>query len=118
MRPASRPTTSTTTWAGALSMPPNHIPTTAPCQQCHTTASDFSVFSVAGVHQGVTQCLTCHGPSVAGTFNVPIKTLDANHFPIGNLDCNGAGCHSTSNVNPGGFLIGAASITTPTLSVV
>jgi hypothetical protein len=111
--------TSTTTWAGALSMPPNHIPTTAPCQQCHTTASNFALFSVTGVHQGVTQCLSCHGPSVAGTFdNVTIKTLDSNHFPIGSLDCNGAGCHSITNVNPGGFLIGAASITSPTLSVV
>src|SRR2546421_4877220 len=25
-----------------------------------------------------------------------------NHIPIGNVDCNGSGCHTTGNVNPGG----------------
>ena len=38
-------------------------------------------------------------------------------MPIGSLDCNGSGCHSTTNVNPGGFRLGAASISAPTLSV-
>ena len=45
--------------------PANHIPTTAVCSQCHTTAGNFAVYSVTGVHQGVTACLTCHGPTVA-----------------------------------------------------
>ncbi|MBS0579517.1 MAG: hypothetical protein JSR36_09655 [Proteobacteria bacterium] len=98
--------------------PANHIPTTAVCAQCHTTAGNFAVYSVTGVHQGVTGCLTCHAPTVANTFvNVTIVSTPANHFPIGNLDCNGSGCHTTKNVNTGGFRLGAASIGTPTLNV-
>jgi hypothetical protein len=98
--------------------PANHIPTTAPCAQCHTTPGNNSVYSVTGVHQGVTGCLTCHAPSVASTFaNVTIVTSPGNHMPIGTANCNGSGCHSTANVNPGGFRIGAASVSTPTLTV-
>src|SRR6202043_3914424 len=41
----------------------------------------------------------------------------SNHVPIGTLDCNGSGCHTTTNVNAGGFKLGAASITSPTLGV-
>ena len=96
--------------------PANHIPTTAPCSQCHTTAGDFAVYSVTGTHQGVTNCLSCHAPAVANSFvNVTIVTTPNNHFPIGNLDCNGSGCHTTSNVTAGGFRVGSASITAPTL---
>ena len=98
--------------------PANHIPTNAPCAQCHTTPGNNSVYSVTGVHQGATACLSCHAPSVAATFaNITIVTSPGNHIPIGSLDCNGSGCHSTTNVNPCGFHIGAASLTTPTLTV-
>lgn len=97
--------------------PPNHIPTTAVCAQCHTTAGNFAVYSVTGVHQGVTSCLSCHGPTVGPFVNVTIVTTPSNHIPIGSLDCNGSGCHSAANVNPGGFRLGTANITTPTLSV-
>jgi len=104
--------------------PSNHIPTTAACAQCHTTAGNFAVYSVAGVHQGATTCLSCHGPSV-GTFAGPppgntitiVGWPGSTHFPIGTADCNGSGCHSTTNTNPGGFKIGAASLTAPILSV-
>ena len=41
--------------------PANHIPTNAPCAQCHTTAGNYALYSVTGTHQGVTSCLTCHG---------------------------------------------------------
>jgi hypothetical protein len=100
------------------SKPSNHIPTTAACAQCHTTAGNYAAYSVTGTHQGVTGCLTCHGSTVAGTFaNITIVSTPSNHFPIGSLDCNGSGCHSTSNVNPGGFKVGAASLTAPTLTV-
>src|SRR5207249_1120757 len=98
--------------------PSNHIPTTAACAQCHTTAGNFALYSVTGTHQGVTGCLTCHGSTVAKTFaNVTIVSTPTNHIPIGTLNCNGSGCHSTANVNPGGFRIGAASVSAPTLSV-
>src|SRR5207249_11262501 len=60
--------TTTPTFAGdvtAAGKPSNHIPTTAPCAQCHTTAGIYAVYSVTGTHQGVTSCLTCHGPTGA-----------------------------------------------------
>src|SRR5205807_4976535 len=77
------------------------IPTTAACAQCHTTGS-YATYSVTATHQGVTNCLSCHGPTVAATFaNVKITTAPGNHIPFGSLDCNGSGCHSTSNVKPG-----------------
>ena len=98
--------------------PPNHIPTNAPCAQCHTTAGNYAVYSVTGTHQGVTNCLSCHGPTVATTFaNITITTTPGNHIPIGTLDCNGSGCHTTTNVNTGGFKLGTANINTPTLTV-
>ena len=49
--------------------------------------------------------------------NITIVGKPGNHIPIGTLDCNGSGCHTTKNVNPGGFKIGAANLTTPTLTV-
>ena len=98
--------------------PANHIPTSAACAQCHTTPQNYAAYSVVGTHQGVTSCLSCHGPAVASTFaNVTIASLPGAHIPIGSLDCNGAGCHTTSNVQPGGFNIGTASISSPTLNV-
>ena len=97
--------------------PANHIPTTAACAQCHTTAGNYALYSVTGTHQGVTNCLSCHGPSVATTFaNITITTLSSSHIPIGALDCNGSGCHTTTNVSSGGFHIGAANINSPTLT--
>src|SRR4029077_16860607 len=104
--------------------PANHMPTSAPCAQCHTTIGNFGVYSVAGVHQGTTGCLTCHGPGT-GPFAGPppsntmtiVGWPGASHFPIGTADCNGSGCHSTSNVNPGGFKMGAANVSSPTLNV-
>jgi hypothetical protein len=107
-----------TTNVTAAAKPANHIPTNAVCTQCHTTAGNYALYSVTGTHQGVTSCLSCHGPSVATTFlNVTIATTSANHIPIGTLDCNGSGCHTTANVNSGGFNIGAANIANPTLNV-
>jgi hypothetical protein len=103
--------------------PANHIPTSAPCAQCHTTAGNFAVYSVIGTHQGVTGCLSCHGSTVAAIFSIAanpvfsVVTTPGNHFPIGTADCNASGCHSTANVNPGGFKVGNASLTAPTLAV-
>ena len=108
----------TTTFANSALRPANHIPTTAPCAQCHTTAGNYALYSVTGTHLGVTDCLSCHGPAVAGTFaHISIVTTPGNHIPIGSLDCNGSGCHSTTNVNAGGFRLGTANISNPTLTV-
>ena len=99
--------------------PTNHIPTNAPCAQCHTTAGNNALYSVTGTHQGVSNCLSCHGPPPAGGWaNITIVgTASTNHMPIGNLDCNGSGCHTTAKVTAGGFRLGAASISAPTLNV-
>src|SRR5207244_7260410 len=68
-------------------------------------------------HRGVSGCLTCHGPTVGPFANVTLVTTPGNHMPIGMLDCNGSGCHSTQNVNAGGFKLGTASMANPTLTV-
>src|SRR5207302_4697243 len=84
-----------------------------------TPFRSYASYSVTGTHQGVTGCLTCHGSTVNTTFlNVTPVTTPANHIPIGALDCNGSGCHASGNVNPGGggFILGTASISNPTLS--
>ena len=108
----------TSTFANSALRPANHIPTNGQCTQCHTTASNYAAYSVTATHQGVSTCLSCHAPAVAGSFaNIKITTTPGNHIPIGNLDCNGSGCHSTSNVNAGGFNIGSASVNSPTLTV-
>ncbi|TLZ12872.1 MAG: hypothetical protein E6K31_05340 [Gammaproteobacteria bacterium] len=58
--------------------PANHIPTSAPCAQCHTTAGNYAAYSVTGTHQGVTGCLSCHGSTVATTFaNITCGRLQA-----------------------------------------
>src|SRR5213080_1887744 len=114
----------TTTFSQSASRPANHIPTSAPCLQCHTSAGNYALYSVTATNQGVTGCLSCHGPST-GPFAGPPpgNTITitgwpgSSHFPIGSADCNGSGCHTTANVNPGGWKTGSASITAPTLSV-
>ena len=52
-------------------------------------------------------------------YNVTMVTTPGNHFPIGSLDCNRSGSHSTGNVTPGGggFKVGNASVSVPTLTV-
>ncbi len=107
---------STTSFSDNSIRPANHIPTTAPCTQCHTTPGDYALYSVSGTHIGVTDCLSCHGPSVATTFaNITITTSPAAHIPVGNLDCGSSGCHTATTVTPGGFSLGSASIGNPTL---
>ena len=85
------------------SKPANHIPTSAPCTQCHTTANNYALYSVTGTHQGVSQLPICHAPRRQDFRNVTIaSTTTTNHIPIGTLDCNGSGCHTTANVTPAG----------------
>src|SRR5207244_12208442 len=60
----------------------------------------------------------CRSPTVTATAaNLKITTTPANHIPTGSLNCNGSGCHSTTNVSAGGFNIGSASIASPSLTV-
>src|SRR5438874_2554964 len=113
----------TTTFSQSASRPANHIPTSAPCLQCHTSAGNYALYSVTATHQGVTGCLSCHGPST-GPFAGPppgntitVVGAPANHFPVGSLDCNGSGCHTTGNVNVGGVKLGTASTSSPPLTI-
>src|SRR2546421_10682806 len=63
----------------------------------------------------------CHGSSAFNIAANPVFTMmmkPGNHIPIGSVDCNGSGCHTTGNVNPGGggFKPGNPSIPAPTLN--
>src|SRR2546421_982446 len=42
----------TVTFAGAAARPANHIPTSAPCAQCHTTAGNDALYSSPRTHHG------------------------------------------------------------------
>src|SRR5207245_10140061 len=63
--------------------PANHIPTSAPCAQCHTTAGNSALYSVTGTHQGVTDCLSCHGPTVGPFANVTMVTSRSEERRVG-----------------------------------
>ena len=120
--------TTTPTFANnqlSTALPTGHIPIAPPtyaaqpaCATCHTTAGDFTHYSVSAVHQGVNGCIACHGSTVNTTFlNVTPLTTPGNHIPIGTLDCNASGCHSANGGAAGGFKLGTANINAPTLNV-
>src|SRR2546429_377275 len=88
----------TVTFAGAAARPANHIPPSAPCSQCHLTAGNDALYSVTGTHQGVSGCLTCHGPTVGPFVNVTIVTTPGNHIPLGSADCHGSARQSPTNL--------------------
>src|SRR5207302_283025 len=106
----SRCHTTTPTFATDMTQaakPANHIPTAAPCTQCHTTTGSYALYSSAGTHQGVMACLSCHGPTVAGTFSIAanpvfsIVTTPGNHIPSATLDSTDPDRHSVTHVNTG-----------------
>src|SRR5207247_9902338 len=78
--------------------PANHIPTAAACAQCHTTAGNYALYSVTGVHQGISGCLSCHGSNVTGTFSIAaapvfsISLTPVSHIPAATLRLHGSGC--------------------------
>src|SRR6202008_3846311 len=109
----------------STALPTGHIPITPPtyaaqpaCATCHTTAGDFTHYSVSAVHQGVSGCIVCHGSTVNTKFlNVTPVTTPGNHIPIGTLDCSGSGRHAATGGATGGFKLGTASLNAPTLTV-
>jgi len=62
--------TTTPTFAANVTAgkPGNHVPTSAPCVQCHTTPGNYAMYDSTGTHQGVSGCVQCHGSSA---FNLP-----------------------------------------------
>ncbi len=69
----------------------HHIPTTAPCSRCHTTAGNYALYSPARTRASrpALPAACAHGGDhVRQRHDRPTP---ANHIPIGSLDCNGAG---------------------------
>jgi hypothetical protein len=79
--------------------PANHLPTTAPCQQCHTAMPDFSQYVMgAQGHAGIAgNCALCHasGLSFANMAPPTLKQPPANHLPVAGKACEA--CHAPSN---------------------
>ena len=88
------------TSSNALGKTPNHVATSASCDQCHT---GFVTFAGANQHAGVIAsagtCANagCHAPGGAG---LP-KPLGNSHIPTGALTCNI--CHNMTLFNPSTF---------------
>jgi hypothetical protein len=81
------------------SKPVNHLPSSLPCETCHSK-SNFTTFSgTLMVHTGILSgCTNCHNGQVfAGV--APIAK-PSNHLPTG-MSCET--CHSTSKTTAGGF---------------
>src|SRR5207302_4328994 len=98
--------------------PPTHVSTPGPSTPGHSAVDTVALFPHAVSGCRVTHCLSCPGTTSTTTFPIfSILTNPGNHIPFASLDCNGSGCHTTSNVNAGGFKLGSASLTAPTLSV-
>src|SRR2546421_7669542 len=74
----------TTTFSQSASRPASHIPTTAPCLQCHTTAGNYALYSVTATHQGVTGCLSCHGPTAEPSAGQPPRDTNTSKDRTGN----------------------------------
>jgi hypothetical protein len=79
--------------------PANHIPTSAPCAQCHTTPGNYAAY-VMGTsgHKGITAgCATCHAAGLKFLNMAPptLKEPPGNHLPINGTACET--CHSNAN---------------------
>jgi hypothetical protein len=108
---------STTSFAGAMAMPPNHIPLPASdngnCALCHTNANDYSIYTMN--HSGIANnCAQCHGSGLSfanigpPALKQPPKGPPA-HIPTGSIACEL--CHSPTNfVSFAGTMIRHAAV--------
>ncbi len=121
-------------------------PTSGDCNGCHTSTPTFAANVTQSAkarephtHHRSVHAVPYHGRELRGLFghrhapgrdDLPQlsrryagvcqhhdRRQASQSHPDRCLDCNGSGCHTTTNVNPGGFKLGAASINTPTLSI-
>jgi hypothetical protein len=104
----------TVSFKGATDLPANHLPLLAPttvnCADCHSNASDYTVYTM--VHVDVTAaCSTCHaaGKSFANMAPPVLKQPPATHVPFGAAECST--CHAPGNFTS--FQFGNASGTAP-----
>jgi hypothetical protein len=91
---------------GVLGKPSTHIPTTAPCETCHspsvTTPGGFKAPNWTMNHAGITSnCVTCHGgQSFQGSVPNPPVNKPATHIPT-QAACET--CHANTSTGIGGF---------------
>jgi hypothetical protein len=92
----------TTSFAASASKPADHIPTSASCSQCHTTAGNFSAYVMGTTgHTGISNgCATCHASGLAFANMAPPTLVEpppgpTGHIPTGTVACEK--CHSTTN---------------------
>lgn len=97
--------TFSTNQTGSSAKPANHIPTSAPCAQCHTTAGNYGAYVMGATgHKGITSnCAQCHAYGLS-FYNMAPPTLkqpasgSTGHIPA--VAPNGTGkiacelCHS------------------------
>jgi hypothetical protein len=75
-------------------MPANHVPTSQPCETCHSATSFTSFAGGQMNHAGISSgCATCHAAGKT-FFGVVMKTPPATHIPFGGAACEA--CHSAS----------------------
>jgi len=72
-----------------------HIPTTAQCDSCHTSTTDWGARAMNHTVVASTPCTTCHSGAYL-TENA--QTKSATHIPVGTLQCSS--CHNTTVFSP------------------
>ena len=73
---ATPPTPTFSSNATSAGKPTNHIPTNAPCAQCHTTAGNYALYVMGATgHKGITSnCAQCHAYGLS-FYNMAPPTL-------------------------------------------
>ncbi len=77
-----------------VSPPPTHIPTSQPCELCHSPAKFTTFAGGTMTHAGIASgCASCHavGKSFLG---VSVVTPPATHVPVGTATCES--CHAAA----------------------
>lgn len=115
-----------------VALPANHLnvgQAAGQCGACHTTSTaagiDYTQVDLTPTHALTSgeSCVTCHSAAAIAASRsainpalTPKLSTAVNHIPVGSLDCASSGCHQAYASNPR-FMIGAASLTAPTLNV-
>jgi hypothetical protein len=89
--------------------PATHVPTSQPCELCHSPAK-FNNFSGGAMnHTGITSgCANCHA-SGKSFYGVTIVTPPGTHIPVGTAACEG--CHAPAKfANFGGTAMNHAPV--------
>src|SRR5207302_693918 len=88
-----------TNQSGSSAKPANHIPTNAPCAQCHTTAGNYAAYVMGATgHAGIiNNCAQCHAYGLS-FYNIAAPTLkQPSPCAMGHIPSNppnGTCCHN------------------------